>query len=306
MRVRSWTALFHEAAFVFWETSYAKDGHLMNLWIGPEERQYVHAMQDFAAKLDRGVKMVHVRLDGPQAGETRAYGLRSDRCAGVYLHHFGCAECRSSRMGGQTLRHDWSHDRGAVRDLRVQVDVPKAAKAYWYSPSDARILAAVDASAGPQEFLAPPFTVDLALLVTDRGAPDSDRDGRPNDVDEDDDNDGVPDRDDVWPLEREERADADADRIGDSLDADLDADGKPDDLNGNGVPDCQEKDSDGDGVPNADAVPWDAFPRDPKEWRDTDGDGLGDNADPDDDGDGYTDEEERLARTDPLDPTVFP
>jgi len=53
-------------------------------------------------------------------------------------------------------------------------------------------------------------------------------------------------------------------------------------------------------------VPWDAFPRDPKEWRDTDGDGIGDNADPDDDGDGFTDDEERRAGTDPLDPVRFP
>ena len=54
------------------------------------------------------------------------------------------------------------------------------------------------------------------------------------------------------------------------------------------------------------SIPWDAFPRDRHEWRDTDGDGIGDNADPDDDGDGYSDQEEKQARTDPLDPISFP
>jgi hypothetical protein len=53
-------------------------------------------------------------------------------------------------------------------------------------------------------------------------------------------------------------------------------------------------------------VPWDAFPLDPKEWRDTDGDGIGDNADTDKDGDGWSDEEERGAGTDPLNRFTFP
>ena len=65
-------------------------------------------------------------------------------------------------------------------------------------------------------------------------------------------------------------------------------------------------DQDGDGVPRADSVPWDAFPNDVNEWRDTDGDGIGDNADTDDDGDGFSDEEERAAGTDPLRAASFP
>ena len=135
---------------------------------------------------------------------------------------------------------------------------------------------------------------------------DDDMDGTPNLWDEDDDGDGVPDARDAFPLEREEWADVDRDRIGDNLDADLDADGKGDDRNHNGTPDNEEPDIDGDGVPTAGAIPWDAFPRDPKEWRDTDGDGTGDNADEDDDGDGWTDQEERRAGTDPLDAVSFP
>jgi len=44
-------------------------------------------------------------------------------------------------------------------------------------------------------------------------------------------------------------------------------------------------DSDGDGYPDS----LDAFPNDPKEWRDSDKDGIGDNADTDDDNDGMSD-----------------
>lgn len=305
MRVRLWSAFFSQISFIFWETSYAKDGHHMNIWIGPEERQYTKALQDFACCLDAGVKPAPIHLAGPQATEVRAYGLRSDKRAGVYLHHGACAECAKT-PAGQPRLHSWDHDRGEVRDLQVTVDVPQAAKGYWYSPTDAAILARFDAPAGRHTFAAPPFKVDLALLITEATPPDSDRDGKPNDQDDDDDNDGVSDGKDAFPLEREEWADIDQDRIGDNMDADIDGDGKADDVNKNGVPDNEEADWDGDGLPNASAVPWDAFPRDPKEWRDTDGDGVGDNADSDADGDGYSNDEERKAGTDPLNPLSFP
>jgi hypothetical protein len=307
MRVRLWTAFFNEAALIFWETSYAKDGHYMNLWIGPEERQYVRALQDFSHRLDPDIKMVKVTLGGSQASEVRSYGLRSDRRAAVYLHHYRCAECmKAQHVAGQRTQHSWNHDRGDVKGLQVRIDVPKAAKGYWYSPTDAMILGRFDAPAGEGTFTAPPFKVDLALLITEAGPPDIDGDGKPNDVDDDNDNDGVPNSKDAFPLEREEWADADGDRIGDNLDSDINADGVADDLNKNGVPDNEELDWDGDGVPTSGAIPWDAFPRDPKEWRDTDGDGIGDNADTDDDGDGYSDEEEKRAGANPLDPLSFP
>jgi hypothetical protein len=79
-----------------------------------------------------------------------------------------------------------------------------------------------------------------------------------------------------------------------------------DDRNNNGVPDHEELDLDGDRVSKARAIPWDAFPLNSSEWRDTDGDSVGDNADPDKDGDGWTDEEERKAGADLLDKLSFP
>jgi len=305
MRVRLWSIFFHEASFIFWETSYARDGHHMNIWIGPEERQYVRALQDFCQRLDPGIRMAPVELAGPREG-VRAYGLRSGERAAVYLHHGACARCGEARAAGQPVHHRWDHRRGNVEGLQVTLDVPRAARGYWYDPGTAAILASRDVARGRQTLTAPPFSIDIALLVTGAGPPDIDGDGQPNDADPDDDNDGVPDARDAFPLEREETTDADGDRIGDNLDADVDADGKADDLNRNGLPDTEETDWDGDGVPNASAIPWDAFPRDPREWRDTDGDGTGDNADLDDDGDGWTDTEEGQAGTDPLDPLSFP
>jgi hypothetical protein len=285
MRVRNWTALFNEIAFIFWNTSYAKDGHSMNIWLGPLERQYVHAMQDLATRLDRDVRMTPVTLSEP--GAVRGWALGSRERAGVYLHHYA--------------NHTY-----AVTNLTVTFEVPRSAQGCWYSPENAAILQRVAAPSGRQSFAVPPFTVDIALLITPDRPPDIDHDGLANDEDLDDDDDGVLDTADTFPLDPEEWADKDGDLIGDNQDADINADGLDDDKNHNGIPDFQEMDYDGDGVPKANVVPWDAFPLDPKEWRDTDGDGIGDNADTDKDGDGWTDEEERRVGTNPLDRLNFP
>ncbi|MGB7301036.1 MAG: galactose oxidase-like domain-containing protein [Burkholderiaceae bacterium] len=92
---------------------------------------------------------------------------------------------------------------------------------------------------------------------------DTDGDGIFDDVDTDDDNDGVDDINDAFPLDPTESTDTDNDTIGNNLDTDDDNDG---------VDDSQ-----------------DAFPLNPDESADTDGDGAGDNIDPDADNDGIPD-----------------
>ncbi len=285
MRIRNWTALFNEIAFIFWNTSYARDGHFMNIWLGPKEREYVRAMQDFAYRLDKDVRPVDVTVSDPHG--VRAYALASKERAGVYLHHFA------------------DHEK-EIRHLKITIDVPESAKGYWYSPETAEIVESIDAPKGAGTFDVPEFTVDLALLITPDGPPDIDSDGQPNHLDLDDDNDGAPDLHDAFPLEPEESKDGDKDLIGDNLDADDNGDGLADDENNNAVPDWEELDFDGDGIGRAKSIPWDAFPFDPKEWRDTDADGKGDNADPDDDNDGWTDQDETSAGTDTLDKLSFP
>jgi hypothetical protein len=144
MRIRNWTALFHEIAFIFWNTSYAKDGHYMNIYLGPEERQYVRVMQDFADRLDKDVRMATVTVSDPKA--VRAYGLASKDRAAVYLHHFA------------------SHDTDA-KGVKLTLDVPKAGKGCWYSPETGEVLGRMDVAEGRQTLEAPAFKIDAALLV---------------------------------------------------------------------------------------------------------------------------------------------
>lgn len=92
---------------------------------------------------------------------------------------------------------------------------------------------------------------------------DNDGDGINDDVDPDDDNDGVPDVDDDLPFDPNESVDTDGDGIGNNADTD----------------------DDNDGVSDAD----DAFPLDRNESVDSDNDGVGNNADNDDDNDGIAD-----------------
>lgn len=106
--------------------------------------------------------------------------------------------------------------------------------------------------------------------------PDADRDGKPNDADPDDDNDGVADEEDLFPLDRKEWKDTDGDLKGDNAD----------------------EDDDNDGVKDAE----DGMPLDSTETKDTDKDGIGDNADLDDDNDGISDADELKKGLDPLNP----
>ena len=129
----------------------------------------------------------------------------------------------------------------------------------------------------------------------------------------DDDSDGVPDVSDLFASDQSEWADNDLDNVGDNSDFDDDNDGVLDfydayplislgqltDTDRDGRPnDCDsgcvslgmtaDTDDDADGV--ADVL--DAFPLDATETVDTDSDGTGNNADTDDDGDSVADDED--------------
>lgn len=119
---------------------------------------------------------------------------------------------------------------------------------------------------------------------------DSDRDGIGDNEDRDDDNDLVSDVDDRFPLNPEEAFDLDLDGIGNNADTDDDGDGVID------LEDPQptnpnvngNEDTDSDGYRDRD----DAFPFNPDEHNDVDGDGIGDNADTDDDNNGVPDNQD--------------
>ncbi len=139
---------------------------------------------------------------------------------------------------------------------------------------------------------------------------DTDGDGVPDITDPDDDNDGVNDDKDAFPLDPTETADTDGDGIGNNADTDDDNDGVPDaqdafpldpleslDTDGDGIGDNADTDDDNDGVLDDD----DAFPLNSLESTDTDADSIGNNADNDDDNDGMPDTWESDKGLDPLD-----
>ena len=136
---------------------------------------------------------------------------------------------------------------------------------------------------------------------------DTDGDGIFDSEDTDDDNDGVLDVNDAFPLDKTESSDVDADGIGDNTDTDNDNDGVEDvndafpldpsesaDADSDGLGNNIDPDDDNDSVRDED----DAFPYDASENTDTDLDGVGNNADNDDDNDGVEDESDIF----PLDP----
>jgi hypothetical protein len=160
----------------------------------------------------------------------------------------------------------------------------------------------------------------------DEGMDDPDGDGIPNMWDTDSDGDGIPD----W-VETDE--DNDGDGIPNYLDLDSDGDGVPDtdegwdDIDGDGIPNFLDTDSDGDGIPDGEDQDYDGdgIPDDEESDGDSDGDGIPDWADPDSDndgipdgdetdtdptnpdtdGDGWTDLQEQVCGSDPLDPTDY-
>jgi len=112
---------------------------------------------------------------------------------------------------------------------------------------------------------------------------DIDEDGVADVFDKDNDNDGVPDTEDLFPTDASEAYDHDLDGIGDNIDADYES--TTQDTDGDGIVDSFDFDDDNDGVPDIS----DPFPFDPTESKDLDGDGIGDTADEDDDNDGVND-----------------
>ena len=135
---------------------------------------------------------------------------------------------------------------------------------------------------------------------------DTDLDGEGNICDLDDDNDGVPDTEDAFPMDSTETTDNDGDGLGDNMDLDDDNDGFLDhedsfpndpsenlDTDGDGIGNNKDTDDDGDGVLDD----LDQFPLDSSEDTDIDNDGLGDNVDDDDDNDGILDSNDAFPKT---------
>lgn len=162
------------------------------------------------------------------------------------------------------------------------------------------------ANAGPTDA---PIWADEFNTASD--IDDFDSDGIADEIDTDDDNDGVPDALDAFPMNANESVDTDGDGTGNNADTDDDNDGVADTADSFPLNPAESADTDGDGIGNnadtdddndtvLDAL--DSFPLDANESMDTDNDGIGNNADTDDDGDGVLDSLDSY----PLDPNNQP
>lgn len=158
MRIRAWTSLFQEISLVFWNTSDSKaamfGGHYSpgtgaNIYLGPEERSYVRVLQDFASRLDSGVRIVPVSFTSITAA--RAYGLLSKNTAAIYLQH---AANHSAPLMGAQVTFDFS-PLGARR-----------LTGEWIDPATGLVVSRAELPPGMAKLQVPPFQVDLALLVT--------------------------------------------------------------------------------------------------------------------------------------------
>jgi hypothetical protein len=160
MRIRTWTALFQEISLIFWDTSWSKagmhrghytPGAVANIYLGPEERGYIRVLQNFSAKLDSGVRMATVEVF--PSDRVRGYGLLSKTVAAAYLHH----------IDDHTT---------TLRNVKIRLDLPgnahskKKLVGEWIEPSTGKVIARLQAAQGQRTLDVPPFTIDLALLIT--------------------------------------------------------------------------------------------------------------------------------------------
>ncbi|KGJ92175.1 leucine-rich repeat domain-containing protein [Thalassotalea sp. ND16A] len=153
---------------------------------------------------------------------------------------------------------------------------------------------------------------DNCPLVANTFQMNSDDDAFGDACDNDDDNDGVVDAEDDYPLDAAKFNAVDADNDGWPTEQDSDDNNAavPSetfvDTDGDGLADSggltPDSDDDNDGVADVD----DAFALDVNEWLDTDSDGVGNNADLDDDNDQYSDADEIAVGSDPLDASSKP
>jgi len=112
----------------------------------------------------------------------------------------------------------------------------------------------------------------------------------------DTDGDGVNDLNDVFPIDASEALDTDSDGLGNNIDTDDDGDGLSDTEEALRGSNPLLADTDNDGINDLN----DAFPTNNAESLDTDNDGIGNNLDTDDDGDGLSDINENAKGTNPL------
>src|SRR6266511_2372512 len=146
MRIRTWTAFFAEGTLIFWNTSATKTyrAGAANIYLGPEERGYLHVLQRFTRGFDPRARIVPVDVSVP--ANVRGYGLSGPREFGAYLHAF---------------RNQATPTTG----VRLTIQAGSPGSATWIDPADGRVLARRAVTRGAQQLIVPPFNVDVALKI---------------------------------------------------------------------------------------------------------------------------------------------
>jgi hypothetical protein len=144
MRLRAWTAFFAEGTLIFWNGSFAKDGHGTYIYLGPQERGYLKVLQRFTAGFDPRASLGPLAVSDP--GAVRGYALRGPAEYAAYLVAY---------------RNHSTPTRG----VDVTIDPPKGGTAVWISPATGQVLGRQSVRAGQQSLAVPAFTTDVALRV---------------------------------------------------------------------------------------------------------------------------------------------
>ena len=146
LRVRSWTAFFAETAFVFWNTSWAKDYQSISasVYLGPQEGRYVRILQTYTQGFDPRRRVVPAHLVPVAAA--RGYALRGPSDYGLYVVAAGDDTAPTSRV-------------------TATVDLARAGTATWIDPATGRVLATKRVRGGAQALSVPSFVTDIALKI---------------------------------------------------------------------------------------------------------------------------------------------
>lgn len=145
MRLRAWTAFFEEGMLIFWNTSQIKNykhEESANLYIGPEERNYISILQNFTQDVSPDIKKTGISVLG---SGVRAYGLESSNEILGYLHHFS--------------------DHESSINAEIRLNIPKDGKIMWYNPETGDVIKSENVSQGSQILKTPEFFIDLAFKL---------------------------------------------------------------------------------------------------------------------------------------------
>jgi hypothetical protein len=146
-RIRSWTSFFNEGHLIFWECTFAKDyfSGAANLYIGPTERQYFGALQNYTKDIEPDVQMDNSTTIS-SAVTVRSYSLRSSKGIFTYLRNAASV-----------------YD--ATKNVSVHITMPSAGQAQWYYPATGDTSSWIPVNKGAISLTAPDFVTDIALRI---------------------------------------------------------------------------------------------------------------------------------------------